>query len=267
MEIPQFWVRVQGEAETPDDAQRAMMAWGWSTIGVDQARVVAAERLQRLLDRVKQGAELPKHYAYGSRPMREQILEQIPAGGNDPIAMLTRNGYGSVVLNTARLLFMDVDVPENKPASAPAVLETLRAALRDDAATFRIYRTAAGYRAMAINREFTPVAEDTNQLLRRCGADPAFVQLCRVQKCFRARLTPKPWRSNYPAPPGDFPRETPQERQQFEQWVKGYDAACRGFATCRFLETVGSGSSLSLLEPVIRIHDNATRCQENLPLA
>ncbi len=259
MEIPRFWARAEGDAETPEGAQRQLIAWGWSTANVEQARGVAQERLQRLMSRVKQGEPLPKGYGYGSRPVREQILEQIPSG-NNPAAVLTRNTYGSVILNTAALLFIDVDEPGGS-------LDALRKALRACApATFRIYRTAAGFRAMAIDREFAPEAAETNQLLQRCGADPAFVQLCRVQKSFRARLTPKPWRCQYQTPPGQFPRESSQERQ-FQQWLSGYEAACRGYATCKFLETVGSGTALSLLDPLVRVHDSKTRCQENLPLA
>jgi hypothetical protein len=259
MEIPGFWARAEGDAEAPDGARR-LIAWGWSTSSLEQARAVAAERLQRLLDRVRQGQPLPRGYAYGSRPMREQILEQIPAG-NDPAAILTRNSYGSVVLNAARLLFIDVDSEDGR------ALDALRGALSAAPATFRIYRTAAGFRAMAVDREFTPEADETNQLLRSANADPAFMQLCRVQKCFRARLTPKPWRCKYHVPPGQFPREKRQELEQFDKWLSGYEAACRGYATCRYLETVGTGGSLSLLDPVIRLHDSRTRCQENLPLA
>jgi hypothetical protein len=259
MEIPKFWARAKGDAEAPDGAQRQLIAWGWSTATLEQARDVAQERLLRLLSRVKRGEPLPKGYGYGSRPVREQILEQLPAG-NDPAAVLTRNAYGSVVLNTARLLFIDVDEPAG-------TLDGLRSALRACApTTFRIYRTAAGFRAMAIDREFSPEASETTALLQRCGADPAFVQLCRVQKSFRARLTPKPWRCEFQVPPGQFPRDAPQERQ-FEKWLSGYEAACRKYATCKFVETVGSGSTLSGLDSLVRIHDTKTRCQEALPLA
>ena len=259
MEIPRFWVRAKGDAETPEGAQRQLSAWGWSSATLDQGRDVAQERLLRLMARVKQGEPLPKGYGYGTRPVREQILEQIPAG-NNPAAVLTRNAYGSVVLNTARLLFIDVDEPSG-------TLDALRSALRACApTTFRIYRTAAGFRAMAIDREFAPETSEANELLQHCGADPAFVQLCRVQKSFRARLTPKPWRCQYHVPPGQFPREAAEERQ-FEQWLSGYENACRRYATCKFLETVGSGNTLSALDPLVRLHDTKTRCQEALPLA
>ncbi|HEV8613510.1 MAG TPA: hypothetical protein VGQ73_08355 [Gemmatimonadales bacterium] len=236
MEIPGFWARAQDDVQPLRGGRLALVAWGWSTASLADAQAAAAERLRRLLARVRQGEALPKGYAYGSRPIREEIIQELAAGDGDPAAVLTRNRYGSLVLNTARPLFLDVDLPPARPASwlsrlsgqrsaasEDAVLDTLRTALRSFApTTFRIYRTAAGFRAMAIDQEFRPEAPETDRLLRLSGADPAFVQLCRAQKCFRARLTSKPWRCRYRLPPGQFPRESPSERQRFEQWLSGY---------------------------------------------
>jgi hypothetical protein len=233
------------------------------------------------LDRVRRGEALPKRYLYGARPIREEIIQEIPDAQASPLAVLTRNRYGSLILNSARLLFIDVDLPpaspvawlarlfgRGSPTSEQTVLDSLRAALAGFApVTFRIYRTASGFRAMAIDREFAPEGPESERLLSRCAADPAFVQLCRAQKCFRARLTPKPWRCRYRLPPNQFPRESPAETTRFQEWLRGYEAACRGYATCRYVETVGSGAYLGALESAIRLHDSTTRCGDNLPLA
>jgi hypothetical protein len=63
---------------------------------------------------------------------------------------------------------------------------------------------------MAIDQEFRPEAPETDRLLRLSGADPAFVQLCRAQKCFRARLTSKPWRCRYRLLAGAIPAREPE---------------------------------------------------------
>ena len=34
------------------------------------------------------------------------------------------------------------------------------------------------------------------RFMRFLRGDPNYIELCRVQKCYRARLTPKPWRDN-----------------------------------------------------------------------
>lgn len=240
---------------------------------------MAAERLARLVARVRSGEELPRGYAYGSRPLREEILKEFPAG-NDPRVVITRNRYGAVILNTAHALFLDIDFPpptvggglrrlfgkKDDPAAGP--LAELRATLeRLGEASFRLYRTAAGLRALAVDREFTPDAPDTQRLMEAAKVDPAFRQLCRVQQSFRARLSPKPWRCTYIVPPTDFPRESAEDQQVFADWLEGYDLACAGWATCRSLESVGDGEALPALEAVVRLHDGLTRCLDELPLA
>lgn len=280
MDIPRFWAHANDEVQAPYGKRLNLLAWGWSNSTPADAQVMARERLSRLLARVRKGEPLPQAYAYGSRPIREEIIQEFKQGGT-LAAIVTRNRYGSLVLNAARLLVIDVDVPAKPRASwwgrlfgrrrsdpGEAVLDTLRAALQGFApVTFRVYQTAAGYRAIATDREFIPDTPETTDVLQGSRADPAFIQLCRIQKSFRARLTPKPWRCHVPLPPGRFPYQTSSEHQQFESWLRGYEAACHGYAVCRYLESVGSGGALESLEPLIRFHDAATRFQDDLPLA
>ncbi len=75
------------------------------------------------------------------RPLREEILQTFEGSvAGEPAAMLTRNGYGAQVLNTATQLFLDVDLPPvgfwrrvlRLFGVKPAVSEdTLLAGLRD----------------------------------------------------------------------------------------------------------------------------------------
>jgi hypothetical protein len=253
--------------------------WGW---GDDEAsaRRGAADRLHRVLERLGRGERFPERYAYGNRPLREEILRVIEGdSGNGPAAIITRNRYGADVLNTARMLFLDIDAPEagvtgrlgrlfGGASPAEKTLSALRDALRQyGLATFRIYRTASGYRVLAVNREFNPTAPDTHELMRRTATDPAFAQLCLAQRSFRARLTPKPWRSRVRTPPGEHPRQDEGVRRAFEAWLDEYQARTAGFATCRYLETVGNGSATGDARILQDLHDRATRSDENLPLA
>ena len=99
------------------------------------------------------------------------------------------------------------------------------------------------------------------------GTDPRFRNLCRVQESFRARLTPKPWRCGWRAPPTGFPREDGEEEDRFAHWLHGYEAACEPFATCRYLETLGDGGVAASFEPLLDVHDTTSRALEELPLA
>ncbi len=243
----------------------------------------AAARLQRLVERIRRREPLPSRYAYGSRPLREEIVETFGRGNGDgPRALITRNRYGALVLNTARCLFLDVDLPQigilqrlrrflsgNRVDPAAAALSSLRDALGRSPlpATFRLYRTAAGFRVIAVDREFEPGGVEAERLMDFTATDRAYVQLCRAQQSFRARLTPKPWRCGCASPPGEYPREVAAVQQQFAAWLANYETASWKFATCRYVDTVGSGNALHGIEDLVDIHDRLTRAREPLPLA
>ncbi|MEK7795554.1 MAG: hypothetical protein AAB353_13540 [Candidatus Hydrogenedentota bacterium] len=280
MHIPTTWAKATGECQTRDNRKLRFGVWGWGDDDVT-AKQEAAGRLQRLLQRVQRGEPFPDKYAYGARPLREEILETIDVGGGAPVGMLTRNRYGAVVLNTTNLLFLDIDLP---PTSAVQQLKRLfsfkksdtdhaaLAKLRDallhyGRATFRVYQTAAGFRAIAVDREYDPAGSDAQDLMLASGTDPAFANLCIVQKSFRARLTPKPWRCGCPNPPGDYPRTDDDAMNQFNIWMRKYERAIGDYATCRFIETVGQGTPKGPVEMLIALHDRVTRCADVSPLA
>src|SRR5436189_4942308 len=110
MHIPRIWAKADAEVETPDRGALPLVTWGWGE-NEAEARAEARSRLQRLSDRVRRGDPFPDAYAYGSRPIREEILDTIGDSAN-PRGVITRNRYGAKVLNAVRLLFLDVDLPE-----------------------------------------------------------------------------------------------------------------------------------------------------------
>ena len=285
MKIPKYWIRREGDVQHPDGRALHLFAWGWSETSTSDAESRAGERFRSLEQRVSQGLDLPRGYAYGDRPVREQIIEEIAGPDGQPDALLTRNSYGSLVLNAARSMFIDVDAAAapsggggflkslfgggsggSKPSDAQ--LDRLRGALQSSGAgSFRVYRTAAGYRLLATDRLYAPGSSESESLMRQLGADPAFIQLCRIQDSFRARLTPKPWRVGKPAPPGDFPREDAELQRAFERWLQEYDRAAGAKATCQFVETIGNGTIHADVEHIVQLHDERTRATSSLPLA
>jgi len=138
---------------------------------------------------------------------------------------------------------------------------------RASGGSFRIYRTAAGFRVLATDRAYDPRSAETQALMTSIGTDPAFLTLCRIQESFRARLTPKPWRCGQANPPGRHPREAPAEQADFSSWLESYDRACQPMATCRFVESVGPGWVGEEIQPILDLHDAATRANAALPLA
>ena len=117
MRIPPYWAK----ACYPPDSRDGFIAYGWSFASVEEAEQVAATRAQQIHDRVTRGDRL-EAYDYGERPIREEIVERLEESG-DHAAVITRNRYGSLVLNTSQVLFADLDFPEPR---ARGVLDGLR---------------------------------------------------------------------------------------------------------------------------------------------
>ncbi len=102
------------------------------------------------------------------------------------------------------------------------------------------------------------------------GVDPVYARMCLNQQCFRARLTPKPWRIGIAAHmkprPGVWP-VAPERRPVRDAWIANYEAASRGYAACRFLDAVGTGAVHIDIERVRRLHDDASKALQDLPIA
>jgi hypothetical protein len=277
--IPKHWSSVDGDATDPGGKRYALRIWGWSVSSLTEAADVARRRLADASARIRAGALDREAYFYGKAPLREEIIGAV---GKDGEAIVTRNRYGALVLNTSRVPFIDVDTPENgsgggggffglfggkKAAPSDPALDGIRAACgRFPQTTFRIYRTAAGFRLLATDLLLDPTSREGQDLLSTFAADPFFVKLCKLQASFRARLTPKPWRCGLRLPPGSYPRDLGSQKA-FEKWRDEYDAAIRSKATCELVETQGPGRMLPEAAAIVAEHDRACRVGEKAPLA
>lgn len=279
MNVPRYWSRATAEVPRERAGALSLTAWGWSSRDRAEADQLARERLAALVARVREGLELPRGYAYGQRPLREEIVEEIHGTGREALGVITRTSYGSLVLNATRAMFIDVDLPPpaggrfrrlfgRGPDAAGAARERLRNALTAvTGASFRVYRTAAGFRVLATDPVYEPGSPEAEAIMGAVAADPAFVRLCRLQESFRARLTPKPWRCGQPLPPGRYPRESGSERDAFRQWLAGYERSCESTATCRLLDEIGAGRVHRDVARILRVHDERTVATRELPLA
>jgi hypothetical protein len=97
MHIPRAWAKVSAECRTQDNRELRVAVWGW---GPEEgtAKREAASRLERLIERIRRGDPFPDVYAYGSRPLREEILQTFDAeAGDQPKA----RGSGTSFLSSA----------------------------------------------------------------------------------------------------------------------------------------------------------------------
>lgn len=133
----------------------------------------------------------------------------------------------------------------------------------------RVYRTPAGLRVLVTHRTFDPNEPEVLECFRALGVDTRYASMCQKQKCFRARVSPKPWRANVRRirpRPGVWPL-TGLSLADRVAWVTEYDTACAGFASCRYLDTLGRGGVHPAARPVLELHDRLCKANTTLPLA
>ncbi|MCP3866832.1 MAG: hypothetical protein GY703_01790 [Gammaproteobacteria bacterium] len=133
----------------------------------------------------------------------------------------------------------------------------------------RLYRTPNGFRALLMNDTFSPTSEDTISLLKRLKSDNVYIRMCKNQNCFRARVSPKPWRigvERIKPQPGVWPvkEERMPERRA---WVDRYEKKAETYSSCRFLMRLGSDSVAEKAEFVRKLHDELGKVNAELKSA
>ncbi len=134
--------------------------------------------------------------------------------------------------------------------------------LRNPSWNLRLYRTPAGLRVLATHRPFEAAADEVQRFFAAVRADPVYVRMCTNQRCFRARLTAKPWRIGIAAHMRPRPGVWPVRADRLavrNEWVANYEARAAGFAACRYVESMGSGVVHPRLAPVVELHDRESR--------
>ena len=135
----------------------------------------------------------------------------------------------------------------------------------------RLYETPVGLRLLATHRLFDPLEPAVAEFFADVGVDPVYADMCRNQRCFRARLSAKPWR--IPMGEGFKPRPAawpaPLERQQERAaWLHQYDQQARAFAACRFDQALGNALVDPAITSVVQLHDDTSQALHNdRPLA
>src|ERR1051325_764777 len=278
MNFPQFWAK----GRSGD-----FFAWRWSFQNIAEAQSLADQAAQQLANRFRAGDRPPSHGGYyPNRPFREQILQEIKNAAGETAAVVTRNSYGCQVLNTARVMFVDIDLPEAKPSGglfkrlfgkpdlAPSNNPQTEAMARIESWTrsnpewgWRIYRTRAGLRLLATQTLVEANRAAVEDVFEALGADPLYRKLCKTQNCFRARLTPKPWRCGIHSKPERWPWLDAKQENRFQKWEAQYLSQSANWATCEFLRHIGSPNVHADIQPLLKLHDGPTRAESKLQLA
>jgi len=267
MKIYKYWA-TEKQTMLIDGVQQAITCYGGSNVSRDEARSRAKEKAEKIKRKIKGEKHLFDEY---EAEIREEILRII-----DDHSAITRNRYGAQVLNTENLMILDIDKPKSsggllglfkKDTQPPK--EQIFDTVRQLAATpkfqgfgFRIYETHQGARVIVSGRDFDPRVTETKRIMEEFHCDPLYIRLCIKQGCFRARLTPKPYRMNMRRYKVQFPREG--DDPELKAWLAEYERESRNFNTCNFIE---QGGARHYVNDVVQLHDEITGANFRQPLA
>ena len=207
---------------------------------------------------------------------QEPLLRTIKHIGKE-VGIITRNRYDAEVLNAKSMLCIDVDLgdPRRKDGcfveTEHEALEALRDATNNpmkwlpkyerdvwgrernqwidahrQGIGFRVYRTAGGLRYICTTHAWRAGSDFENDLMRYVYADPMYRRICRIQRTFRVRLTPKPWRIR---------QECIEHPDRIEWRNKPGEGIAR---TAEYAATIGSDIVLPSFAELLRVHDSTT---------
>lgn len=268
MKIYKHWA-VEKQQILIDGVAQEITCYGGSNVSFEEARRVAKEKAYKIERKIAGEKHLFEEY---EAEIREELLQTI-----DDHSAVTRNRYGARVLNVEKMMILDIDKPRSaggglaglfrkKDPRPPKeqifdMVRTLAVTKYIDY-TFRIYETFQGARVIVLGRDFDPRDSDTKKMMDEFNCDPLYTILCIKQVCFRARLTPKPYRMKFRGYKVKYPREI--NDGEFQRWVLEYESVSRKFSVCRFVEQVGAGHAVN---EVVRFHDDVTGVEYRQQLA
>lgn len=267
MKTFKYLKREFAEVTPPGGERIKVSALGRSNSSESDAAADARSRLRKVEAKLS-GAEVPGKADY-SADILEEVVAEVERG-----SVVTRNRYGALVLNTETTVIIDIDHHQRgflellglkKREKKAAIAEDLeKVAARPEYADlgFRLYETANGMRVIVTGVYCEPGGRG-GRLMGHCNADPLFAFLCERQNCYRARLTPKPYRVKQRHIRYRWPLEG-RELEEARRWITEYEEKCRGKAVCRYIKTLGRQD---MPGRVVNFHDKETGASSGLPLA
>ncbi len=134
----------------------------------------------------------------------------------------------------------------------------------------RVYRTPAGLRLLALHRLFDPREPAVQACFDALGVDPVYARMCHNQHCFRARVSPKPWRMGLQRMRPPYSAAWRPEHASLPArlaWVDAYQRKAQDYASCRYIETLGDGPVDADADAVRELHDLLCQAERDLAIA
>ena len=289
MRVFKYWSRVWQDKKDQSGFHFSLCRVAGSNISEHDAFTRAQQKLFDSIARLNSGESLTQ-YEYGEHTLTEELVEEIHDLNGERISAITRNRYGALILNTPNILFADIDAQNRSPTFFEHLLAWLgkpvmiknKAWHLQRVAEFAqanpnydliVYETFAGLRIAIASHEFDALDAHADQILSDLGGDPLYQKLCKHQNCFRARLTPKPWRCGLLKPDNRFPFTDELQAEAMAKWQKSYELKSHHFKVCNKIQRFGQGQTqldpnvYLAIEKVLRVHDAYVLGTNELPLA
>jgi len=269
MKCFRFWVRETKSIYIGDNRHAITLVAG-SNVSKEDAVLNAGRIALSVEERIRNPK--PKQ----AREEYEACIKEHIAHEVDPENIITINRYGAQVLNTTAYTILDIDARAVAPSWFARVFLFRRAKTKeviveqfkqrigrypDLGASFRIYETSAGIRIIG-KRYFDPQTKGFAAVMRALDVDSLYAVLSRKQNCYRARLTPKPYRMKMKTMRIKTPLDC--ETEAYGIWQEKYEEASQRYSVVNLREVIGKDF---WDDPVIMLHDQITAMRSNNPLA
>jgi len=266
MKTYKYWAKFEGNLTIDGTSVNAVFLGG-SDISPEEAGKAAMCKH----DLVQQKINGVKHeFDDYEVEIREEQIKVI-----SDAAVITRNRYGAHVMNVEKLMILDVDepprsildifskkTPDWKLVRIIDSMEKLHKELNLPVLGLRLYKTYKGFRVIVTGKDIAPNEKLAQVISRKLNTDDLYWTLCKKQHCYRARLTPKPYRIEYQPIKIRLP-DSLERRDEIMSWENGYLAAAKDYSVCRYIKTIGDNNMDSLTS----FHDEYTGAYADRKLA
>lgn len=268
MRIFKYWIEHTKDLKV-DNVKQTSTVFGGSNVSQDEAKRDAESKLQRA-QRIINGEINTFEDKDYEVDILEEVIDQL-----DENNVVTRNRYGALVLNSDKLMFIDIDdysktfldwLLNRKMTKKAFILKKIMKSIQKEKYAdygFRVYETFKGFRVIVQNNDFSPRSDLSKKLMEEFNADFLYSMLCIQQNCYRARLTPKPYRMKQKGIRVVYPNRNEAEEARHGQWVEAYEQKSENYSTCKLLLKHGKVNS----NKVVDYHDRLTRATERKKLA
>lgn len=260
----QFWVKERFNIMIGKNSEQISLLVGSNQSKAD-AYNLAVARAKAIEARIEQKTGIEDYDV----AIKEHVAQLI-----DQQNVITVCRYGAKVLNTCNYTILDFDSypvdffdrfkAVRKLEKKQRIIYKFEERLQKHpelGQDFRIYETANGVRVIG-KQYFDPTNKGHAKLLQLFGVDLLYVQLSQKQQCYRARLTPKPYRIKSRTIKIGSPLDC--ETENYQSWENEYQEKSNQFSVVKLVKTIGQDFAA---DNVIALHDRLSNSSQNKTLA